>query len=106
MCVPGRSLPSRSWGSRSSTTSGRALEARLTKTASASDADRQFSALLREVSQGAGITVTSHGKPVARTSPVKSPRRDREAARKRLLARLEHQDVTGQRTRSREDPYD
>ena len=76
------------------------------KTVSASDANRQFSALLREVSQGAEITVTSHGKPVARISPVRSLRRDREAARKRLLARLEHQDVTGQRTWSREELYD
>ena len=76
------------------------------KTVSASDANGQLSALLREVSQGAWIRVTSHGKPVARISPVRSLRRDREAARKRLLARLEHQDVTGQRTWSREELYD
>ncbi len=76
------------------------------KTVTASDAERQFSALLREVSRGAEITVTMQGKPVARISPVESRRRDRRAARKRLLERLEQQDLTGQRTWSREKLYD
>ncbi len=76
------------------------------KTVSASDANRQFSALLREVSRGVEITVTMHGRPVARLSPVKSQRRDREAARKRLLERLEQQEVTARRSWSREALYD
>lgn len=76
------------------------------KTVSASDANRRFSALLQEVSHGAEITVTSHGKPVARITPAKSARHGCEVARKRLLERLGRQEATGARTWSREDLYE
>lgn len=77
------------------------------KTISASDANRQFSALLREVRQGVEITVTSHGKPVARLSPAESVRPvGREAARQRLVERLERQEASGHRTWSRDQLYD
>ncbi|MEX0607597.1 MAG: type II toxin-antitoxin system prevent-host-death family antitoxin [Halofilum sp. (in: g-proteobacteria)] len=76
------------------------------KTVSASDANRQFSALLQEVSHGGEITITSHGKPVARISPAKVAGHGREVARKRLIARLRRQGDTGGRTWSREELYD
>lgn len=76
------------------------------KTVSASDANRQFSALLQEVSHGAEVTVTSHGKPVARITPAKAARQGRESARKRLIERLARQGTTGQRAWSREELYE
>ena len=76
------------------------------KTVSASDANRQFSALLQEVSHGVEVTVTSHGKPVARITPAKAARHGREVARKRLLERLDLQEPTGHRTWSREELYE
>jgi prevent-host-death family protein len=41
------------------------------KTISAADANRRFSELLRGVREGQSYVVTSHGKVVARISPVK-----------------------------------
>ena len=76
------------------------------KTVSASDANRQFSALLYEVSHGVEVTVTSHGKPVARITPAKASRHGREGARQRLLERLDQQEPTGHRSWSREELYE
>lgn len=41
------------------------------KAISAADANRNFSQLLREVREGRSYVVTSHGRPVARISPVR-----------------------------------
>ena len=60
-------------------------------TISAAEANRQFSSLLRQVSQGETITVLSHGRPVATISPATEAGEsghDRANARARLLARL------------------
>lgn len=40
------------------------------KAISAAEANRKFSQLLREVKEGRTYVVTSHGRPVARISPV------------------------------------
>ena len=40
------------------------------KAVSAADANRRFSELLRTVKKGRSVVVTSHGKPVAKISPV------------------------------------
>ena len=40
------------------------------KAVSAADANRRFSELLRTVKQGRSVVVTSHGKPVAKITPV------------------------------------
>ena len=59
-------------------------------TISAAEANRQFSSLLRQVSQGETITVLSHGRPVATISPATEAGEsghDRANARARLLAR-------------------
>lgn len=76
------------------------------KTVSASDANRQFFALLREVSHGGEITITSHVKSVARISPAKAARHGREVACQRLIERLRRQGGTGVRTWSREELYE
>ena len=55
----------------------------------ATEANRNFSRILREVAQGDSFTVTSHGRPIARVVPAQAA--DREAARRRLLERLEKQ---------------
>jgi prevent-host-death family protein len=55
---------------------------------SAADANRSFSRLLHDVRQGRSYIVTSHGKPVARISPVEESDKKAEVARDILLARL------------------
>jgi len=57
------------------------------KTVSAADADRRFSELLRTVKQGRSVVVTSHGKPVAKITPVVEDERAAEGARSALFAR-------------------
>lgn len=76
------------------------------KSISAADANRHFSALLREVSRGARITVTSRGKPVAIISAAdRVERRERVAAKRALLARLRAAPPTGVRSWSRDELY-
>jgi prevent-host-death family protein len=58
------------------------------KAVSAADANRRFSELLRTVKKGRSVLVTSHGKPVARISPVIEDERAAEVARSALFARL------------------
>ena len=58
------------------------------KAVSAADANRRFSELLRIVKKGRSVLVTSHGKPVARVTPVIEDERAAEAARSALFARL------------------
>lgn len=75
-------------------------------TVSASDANRNFSALLRDVAQGRSYTVLSRGKPVATLGPVQDDAKARKAARKTLLARLHAQPATGTRGWSRDELYE
>jgi prevent-host-death family protein len=63
-------------------------------TVSASEANRSFSALLRQVSQGERITVVSRGRPVAMISPVQESGGSHRVARRALLARLQAQPAT------------
>ena len=49
------------------------------KTITASEANRQFSSVLREVSRGQVFTVQSRGKPVAAIMPIKAWRLWRRA---------------------------
>ena len=71
----------------------------------ASDANRNFSALLREVAQGHSYTVLSRGKPVATLGPVQSEDAARKRARTALLTRLHAQPCTGARGWSRDELY-
>jgi prevent-host-death family protein len=74
------------------------------KTVSAADANRNFSQLLREVREGRSYVVTSHGRPVARISPVEEKRTDK--AKAVLLARLEAQPVLRVGRWKRDELYD
>jgi prevent-host-death family protein len=61
------------------------------KAISASDANRKFSQLLREVKEGRTYVVTSHGRPVARIAPLTEQRDSK--AKAALLAHLEARPV-------------
>jgi prevent-host-death family protein len=56
---------------------------------SATEANREFSRVLSEVSGGATYIVTSHGKPVAKMVPVTAEPADEAEKRRRLHALLD-----------------
>ena len=78
------------------------------KTVTASEANRQFSAVLRSVAQGERITVTSRGVPVATIEPVRRQGKAARpgAAKSRLLDRLASVSPTGSRRWTRDELYD
>lgn len=76
------------------------------KSISAAEANRHFSALLRDVAAGQTITVLSRGKPVATIAQPRAHATERAAAKQRLLARLEQQAPTGVRTWARDELYE
>ena len=76
------------------------------KTVTASDANRQFSSVLREVAHGQVITVVSRGKPVATISPAKAANAQRGAAKMTLLKRLNKQAITGAQNWKRDELYE
>ena len=76
------------------------------RTVTAADANRQFSSVLREVSQGETFTVVSRGRPVATISPTSAHNAQRSAAKTCLLARLCTQGRTGACNWSRDDLYE
>ena len=55
---------------------------------SAANANRSFSRVLREVRNGASVTVTSHGRAVARIVPIADGESVRSEARSVLFNRL------------------
>ena len=76
------------------------------KTIGAAEANRQFSAVLRDVAHGEQVLVLARGKPVAKILPVEGETPVRKGARDELLARLRRQLATGRREWSREELYD
>ena len=78
----------------------------MNKTVSAADANRRFSELLRTVKNGQSIVVTSHGKPVAKISPVVDDNRVAEGARSALFARLRRERVVNAGRWTRDELYD
>jgi prevent-host-death family protein len=67
----------------------------MSKAVSASDANRDFSKLLRGVREGRTFVITSHGAPVARLSPMHHSQTPvRTAAKRVLLERLRTQAST------------
>ena len=76
------------------------------KIVSASEANRQFSKLLREVPEGEDVSIVSHGRTVAKIVSATNEAKNREMARTALVARLSSQTSTGQRDWSRQDLYD
>jgi prevent-host-death family protein len=75
------------------------------KAVSASEANRQFSQVLREVAAGESFVVVSRGTAVARIVPADVERRQREVARKLLVDRLRSQQPTGTRDWTRDELY-
>lgn len=55
---------------------------------SAAEANRSFSRLLRTVREGQSVTVTSHGRPVARIVPFADEEAARRASRRAWLEEL------------------
>ena len=80
------------------------------KTIAAAQANRQFSALLREVAQGTVVTVVSRGRPVAKMVPPGQSAAGEGGGRSALLARLKAQAARvrpgGKRNWKRSDLYD
>ncbi|MGA2130798.1 MAG: type II toxin-antitoxin system prevent-host-death family antitoxin [Bryobacteraceae bacterium] len=73
---------------------------------SAADANRRFSELLRTVKKGQSVVVTSHGKPVARISPVNEDDGVAKGARSALFARLRRERVANVGRWTRVELYD
>jgi prevent-host-death family protein len=74
---------------------------------SAADANRRFSQLLRGVREdNATYVVTSHGKPVARITPVGPDATASASALERLLKRLESEPVMNIGKVTRDELYD
>lgn len=76
------------------------------RTMTASEANRQFSSLLREVAQGHTFVITSRGKPVATIAPNRDSSPAQGLARKALLNRLQAQTPAGQRNWTRDELYE
>jgi prevent-host-death family protein len=76
------------------------------KTVSAAEANRKFSQLLQNVRRGRSYVVTSHGKPVAKISPVDEVGKIEASARTSLLTRLRRQSVTKAVRWTREELYE
>ena len=78
----------------------------MNKAVSAADANRRFSELLRTVKTGRTVIVTSHGKPVAKISPVIEDDRAAAGARSALFARLSRERVVNAGRWTRDELYD
>jgi prevent-host-death family protein len=76
------------------------------KAVSAADANRRFSELLRTVKKGRTVVVTSHGKPVAKVSPVVEDDLAAEGARSTLFTRLRRERVVNAGRWTRDELYD
>jgi prevent-host-death family protein len=70
------------------------------QTVRAAEANRHFSNILKQVSQGEEFLVVSRGKPVATILPVKKADSSHNASRELLFKRLISQEVTGTLARS------
>ncbi len=76
------------------------------KTVRATDANRQFSSVLKKVSQGEEFVIVSRGKPVATITPAGTSDTTRIAVRKSLFKRLRRQKPSGARAWRRGELYE
>jgi prevent-host-death family protein len=76
------------------------------KAVSAADANRNFSQLLQGVRRGRIYVVTSHGKPVARLTPVAENGEMEAGARAALLKRLRKQRAVRVGSWTRDELYE
>jgi prevent-host-death family protein len=74
------------------------------KVIQATEANRHFSRILREVRQGDSYTITSHGQPIARVVPAQA--KGSEAAKRRFLEYLRRQPTMEIGPFRREELYD
>jgi prevent-host-death family protein len=74
------------------------------RTVTATDANRNFSSLLREIAAGESLLIVSRGTPVARMIPV-GTESVRQSGRHALLRRLESQTASGRRNWTRDELY-
>lgn len=72
----------------------------------AADANRKFSELLREVRNGSTVTITVHGKSVAKMMPLDEEMTVIDEARRTLLGRLKRQRAVHAGPWTRESLYD
>jgi len=82
------------------------LEVTKRETVSAAEANRASSTILRRVREGQSFTVTSHGRPVARITPVDGESRARETAKQALLKRLRSQPIIKVEPWTRDELYE
>jgi len=73
---------------------------------SATEANRKFSQILREVKDGGSYIVTSHGNNVAKISPVGRNNEVLSNAKSMLLSRLERQPIIRAEAWSRDTLYE
>lgn len=73
---------------------------------SAAEANRKFSEVLRTVKTGRSVTITNHGRPVAKIVPAEKEGRAVESARAALFARLKKQRAVSIGRWTREDLYE
>jgi prevent-host-death family protein len=83
---------------------GRLQPFAMNKVIQATEVDRHFSRILREVEQGDSFTVTSHARPTARIVPATS--QDREAAKQRFLEYFRQRPLLEMGPSRRDDLYD
>ena len=76
------------------------------KAFSAADANRRLSELLRTVKTGRSVIVTSHGKPVAKITPIVDDERAAEGARSALFTRLRKERAVNVGRWKRDELYD
>ena len=76
------------------------------KSISSADANRHFSAVLRDVSAGEEVVVVSRGKPVAKIIGVLAGDQTRLLDKTALLKRLRAQPASGARNWTRNDLYE
>ena len=76
------------------------------KAFSAADANRRFSELLRTVKTGRSVIVTSHGKPVAKITPIVDDERAAAGARSALFTRLRKERAVNVGRWKRDELYD
>jgi prevent-host-death family protein len=79
-------------------------DAAMEKVIRATEANQQFSRILREVAEGNTFTVTTHGRPIARIVPAQA--KGSEAAKRRLLEHLRSQPAVDIGPWTREELYD
>jgi len=76
------------------------------KAVSAADANHRFSELLRTVKKGGSVIVTSHGKPVAKITPVVEEEPAAAGARSALFARPRRERAVNIGRWTRDELYD